>query len=54
MQLILSATDALNHPNFALPNANISAPNTVGRITKTQAREEAAARTLMLGTRIEF
>jgi hypothetical protein len=54
VQLILSATDALNHPNFGLPNANISAANTVARITKTQAREEAAARTLMLGTRIEF
>jgi Carboxypeptidase regulatory-like domain/TonB dependent receptor len=54
VQLSLSTTDVLNHPNMAIPNANISAPATVGRITATQGREEAASRSVMLGTRIEF
>ena len=49
-----SATNAFNHSNFRNPNANISAPNAVGRITEQQGQDESGPRTVILGTRIEF
>ncbi len=54
VELQLSATNALNHPNFLYPNANISAPTGVGRITALQGQDETGPRTVVLGTRIEF
>jgi hypothetical protein len=54
VEFAVSATNAFNRPNFVNPAANISAPNAVGRITATQARDEAGPRTLMFNTRIEF
>jgi hypothetical protein len=54
VEFSISATNALNHPNFRNPNANISAPTTVGRITSQQGQDESGPRTVILGTRIEF
>jgi hypothetical protein len=52
-EFCVSTTNALNHPNFGNPNVNISAPNSVGRITALQGRD-AGPRNLMAGTRLEF
>jgi hypothetical protein len=54
IELSLSATNAMNHPNFRNPNANISAPTAVGRITSQQGQDESGPRTVILGTRFEF
>jgi hypothetical protein len=54
LEFSFSSKNAFNHTNFVNPNAYISAPNSVGRITATQARDEAGPRTLMFGSRIEF
>jgi hypothetical protein len=54
IEFSVAASNALNHPNFAIPNANISAPNSVGRITALNGVDEAGPRGLMFGTRIEF
>jgi hypothetical protein len=53
VEFSLSATNVLNRPNFGNPNVNISAPNSVGRITSLQGRD-AGPRTLMVGTRLDF
>jgi hypothetical protein len=54
VEFSVSASNAFNHPNFALPNGNISAPNSVGRVTGTLGTDEAGARGLLFGSRIEF
>jgi hypothetical protein len=54
LEFSLSATNAMNHPNFRNPNANISAPTAVGRITSQQGQDESGPRTVILGTRFEF
>jgi hypothetical protein len=56
LQLRLIMVNALNHPNFAVPRANISAPGTVGTIN-SMARVlngEPATREINLGLRLEF
>ncbi len=54
LEFHVSATNAFNHPNFRAPNANISAPTSVGRITGLQGQDESGPRTVILGSRIEF
>jgi hypothetical protein len=54
IEFSVAASNAFNHPNFANPNANISAPNTVGRITALNGVDEAGPRGLLFGTRVEF
>jgi hypothetical protein len=54
LEFSVSASNAFNHPNFAIPNGNISAPNSVGRITALNGVDEAGPRGLLFGTRIEF
>jgi hypothetical protein len=41
IEFSMAASNALNHPNFAILNANISAPNSVGRITALNGVDEA-------------
>jgi hypothetical protein len=49
------ATNVFNHPNFALPAANISAPTTVGISTATFGEQIGeTARQAHLSLRIEF
>lgn len=56
MQFRANAANALNHPNFALPAANISAPAAVGRITSTTPATfgTVGPRELDFQLRIEF
>ncbi len=54
LEFSISATNGFNHPNFRNPNANISAPTSVGRITSLQGQDETGPRTVILSTRIEF
>jgi hypothetical protein len=54
VQLQFAATNALNHPNFLNPNANISAPTTVGTVTSMQGNDAGGPRTTLIATRIEF
>jgi hypothetical protein len=56
LQFRLIMVNALNHPNFSVPAANISAPGTVG-IINSMARVlngEPATREINLGLRLEF
>lgn len=56
LQLRMTATNFLNHPNFGDPNTNISSGN-VGRITGVRGRDSglgAGRRLIRLGARIEF
>jgi hypothetical protein len=50
--LTASASNALNHPNFAAPAANISSPGTVGVVSSLV--EGAKARRIELRGRIDF
>ena len=48
-------TNALNHPNFSNPAANISSPGTVGQITSTFAEQIGEdARQIHFSLRFEF
>jgi hypothetical protein len=49
-----TATNALNHPSFDVPNLNISLPAAVGTITSTQTRDFSGAREVSIGLRYEF
>jgi hypothetical protein len=51
LQLRAEALNALNHPNFANPNANISDPSTFGFITATTG---TAQRTMRFAARLSF
>src|SRR5262249_55509906 len=53
-ELNLNATNAFNHPNFRNPNANISSPTAVGRITALQSMDTSGPRSVYVGGRIEF
>ena len=46
--------NVFNHPNFANPNANISAPTTAGKITATQNVEGGGGRTTQIALRFRF
>ncbi len=51
LQLRAEALNALNHPNYANPNANISDPSTFGFITATTG---TAQRTMRFAARLSF
>jgi hypothetical protein len=53
-ELNINATNAFNHPNFTNPNANISSPTSVGKITSLQSMDVSGPRAVVIGTRIEF
>jgi hypothetical protein len=55
-QFRVNMANAFNHPNFALPAANISSPSTVGRITSTVPATfgTVAPREIDLQLRISF
>lgn len=46
--------NVFNHPNFAVPNANISSPTTAGKITSTQNAEGGGGRTIQVGFHFHF
>jgi len=52
----VNMVNALNHPNFAVPRANISSRGTVGRITSMARVLNGlpAVRQIDLGLRLEF
>jgi hypothetical protein len=54
LEFSISTTNTFNHPNFRIPNANISAPTSVGSIGGLQGQDESGPRTVILGMRIEF
>lgn len=54
LRFLITATNALNHPNFANPALNISAPGAVGRISALMDRDFAGPRRVMIGLRYEF
>jgi hypothetical protein len=47
-------TNLLNHPNFAPPAVDVSAPATFGQITTVQSAENAGNRTGQLALRVDF
>ncbi len=53
-RIMASFQNLANHPNYALPAANISTTGTVGRITSTLSTEGAGARTVEVSARFEF
>jgi hypothetical protein len=56
LQFTMTMTDALNHPNFTNPSANISAPSTVGVISGTRGAllGEPSARNIDFILRLMF
>jgi hypothetical protein len=51
----LNIRNVFNHPNFALPSGNLSAPGSVGRVTATRGLiERAGARAMTGELRINF
>ncbi len=54
LRFLITATNALNHPSFANPALNISAPGAVGRISSLADRDFAGPRRVMIGLRYEF
>ena len=57
MRLELTATNALNHPNYAEPNMNISERANVGVISDIESSsdlDQSGARSLRAGIRIEW
>ena len=53
-RLQMGFTNVLNHPNFGLPDMNISAPNTAGIISATEGQGFGGPRVGHVGVRIEF
>ena len=47
-------TNLLNHPNFAPPPVDVSAPATFGKITTVQSAENSGNRTGQLALRLDF
>ncbi len=47
-------TNLPNHPNFAPPAVNVSAPDSFGQITSTQTAENSGNRTGQLALRLDF
>lgn len=54
MRFEATFTNLPNHPNFAPPALNVSAPDSFGQITSTQTAENAGNRTGQLALRIDF
>jgi hypothetical protein len=47
-------TNLPNHPNFAPPSVDVSAPATFGKITSVQSAENSGNRTGQLALRFDF
>lgn len=47
-------TNLPNHPNFAPPSVDVSAPATFGKITSVQSAENSGNRTGQLALRLDF
>ncbi len=54
MRLEATFTNLPNHPNFAPPPVNVSAPDSFGQITSVQTAENSGNRTGQLALRIDF
>lgn len=54
MRFEATFTNLPNHPNFAPPAVNVSAPDSFGQITAPQTAENAGNRTGQLALRIDF
>jgi hypothetical protein len=54
LRLEATFTNLLNHPNFAPPAVDVSAPATFGRITSVQSAENSGNRTGQLALRLDF
>lgn len=54
LRLQATFTNALNHPNFGMPNGNISAPGSVGMIRSIQERDYAGPRQGLLAAFLTF
>jgi len=54
MRFEATFTNLPNHPNFAPPAVNVSAPDSFGQITSTQTAENSGNRTGQLALRIDF
>lgn len=54
MRFEATFTNLLNHPNFAPPAVDVSAPATFGQITSVQSAENSGNRTGQLALRIDF
>jgi len=54
MRFEATFTNLPNHPNFAPPAVNVSAPDSFGQITATQTAENSGNRTGQLALRLDF
>ncbi len=54
MRLEATFTNMLNHPNFAVPGLNVSAPTTFGKITSVQSAENSGNRVGQVALRLDF
>jgi len=54
LRLEATFTNLLNHPNFAPPAVDVSAPATFGKITSVQTAENSGNRTGQLALRLDF
>jgi len=54
LRLEATFTNLFNHPNFAPPPVDVSAPATFGKITSTQSAENSGNRTGQLALRLDF
>src|SRR5215471_9464667 len=54
MRFEATFTNLPNHPNFAVPPVDVSAPATFGKITTVQSAENSSNRTGQLALRIDF
>jgi hypothetical protein len=54
MRFEATFTNLPNHPNFAPPPVNVSAPDSFGQITSVQTADNAGNRTGQLALRLDF
>ena len=54
MRFEATFTNLRNHPNFAPPAVNVSAPATFGKLTSVQSAENSGNRTGQLALRLDF
>jgi hypothetical protein len=54
MRLEATFTNILNHPNFAVPGTNISAPTAFGKVTSVQSAENSGNRVGQVALRFDF
>jgi hypothetical protein len=54
MRFEATFTNALNHPNFAMPATVLTTPSTFGLLTTVQSSENSGNRVGQLSLRLEF